>query len=285
MPALRRRVRRVPVGGPRSQGVGSGPRARLLGGLGWLSPLLLLVSLLALWQLWVSAASVASYVIPAPSQVAEAFLDSRQLLWGHVLTTAVEALAGMVLGALAGVLLAVAIASVGMVRRSLYPLLVVSQVIPIVVLAPLLVLWFGFGLTPKVIVVALIVFFPVVVSTVSGLTGVDADMVDLVRSMGASRRQLLSAVLIPAAVPAFFAGLRISAAYAVAGAVIGEMVGAESGLGLFIDRSRASYQVDQIFVAIALIAVLSIALFGLVAMAGRAASPWQYLSRGDGSRP
>ena len=239
---------------------------------------MLLAALLLTWQIWVSAANVAPYLLPAPSRILAAFLGARHLLWHHVLITTAEALLGMALGAGVAVLLAVAIASIGVLRRSLYPLLVVSQVIPIVVLAPLLVLWFGFGMTPKVIVVALIVFFPVVVSTVAGLTGVDRELIDLVRGMGASRRQVFRSVLAPAAVPAFFSGLRISAAYAVAGAVIGELVGAESGLGLFIDRSRASYQVDRIFVAVTLIALLSMALFGLVALAARAASPWQYLT-------
>ncbi|MGB9377053.1 MAG: ABC transporter permease, partial [Mycobacteriales bacterium] len=238
---------------------------------------------------WVSVGGVAPYLLPAPSRIAAAFLDSRSLLWGHLLTTTEEAVLGIAVGAVLGALLAVAIASVGLLRRSLYPLLVVTQVIPIVVLAPLLVLWFGFGLTPKVVVVALIVFFPVVVSTVAGLRGVDREMVDLVRSMGASTGQVLRTVLIPAAVPAFFAGLRISAAYAVAGAVIGELVGAQSGLGLFMDRSRASYQVDRIFVAVALIAVLSLALFGLVSLAGRLAAPWHRVSSavgpgGEGAR-
>lgn len=270
-PDLIDRVRRVPT--PRSRG----------GLLRRSAPLVLVLALLAVWQLWVTLADVAPYLMPAPSQIASAFVDSRHLLWGHLVTTTSEALLGMTLGAVIGGLLAGAIASVSVLRRSLYPLLVVSQVIPIVVLAPLLVLWFGFGLTPKVIVVALIVFFPVVVSTVAGLTGVDREMVDLVRSMGASRRQVLRTVLIPAGIPAFFSGLRISAAYAVAGAVIGELVGAQSGLGLFIDRSRASYQVDRIFVGIALIALLSMAMFGVVALAGRAASPWLYAS-GIGER-
>jgi len=259
------------------------PQRRASGLLRRVAPLLLVLAMLAAWQLWVSVADVAPYLVPAPSRIAAAFLDSRHLLLGHLLTTTAEALLGMALGALIGGLLAIAIASVGVLRRSLYPLLVVSQVIPIVVLAPLLVLWFGFGLTPKVVVVALIVFFPVVVSTVAGLTGVDREIVDLVRSMGGSRGQVLGTVLIPAAVPAFFSGLRISAAYAVAGAVIGELVGAESGLGLFIDRSRASYQVDRIFVAIALIALLSMALFGLVALAARLASPWRHVADADGS--
>jgi putative hydroxymethylpyrimidine transport system permease protein len=144
------------------------------------------------------------------------------------------------------------------------------------VLAPLLVLWFGFGLTPKVVVVALIAFFPVAVSTSQGLRGADRDLVELVRGMGASPRQTLRMVQLPAAVPAFFSGLRIAAAYSVAGAVVGEWVGAERGLGIFITRSQASYRVDRIFVAVVLIAALSMALFALVTQLGRLAAPWDH---------
>jgi len=255
----------------------SPPRRRRPPLFGRLAPLLLVAALLGVWQVWVTVGHVAVYLVPAPSRIAGALVSARGLLVGHLLTTTAEAVLGLLVGAGAGVLLAVAIASVGLLQRVLYPLLVASQTIPMVVLAPLLVLWFGYGLTPKVVVVALIVFFPVVVSTVGGLAGADRELVDLVRSMGGSRRQVLRTVLFPAAVPAFFAGLRISSAYAVAGAVIGEWVGAESGLGVFIDRARASYAVDRIFVAVLLIAVLSMALFGLVGLAARAASPWQYV--------
>jgi len=244
---------------------------------GRLAPLALLVGLVAVWQVWVMAAQVADYLVPAPTQIVAALVSSRGLLAGPVLTTSAEALLGLALGAACGVGLAAAIAGVGLLRRLLYPLLVVSQTVPMVVLAPLLVLWFGYGLTPKVIVVALIVFFPVVVSTVGGLAGADSEMVDLVRSMGGSRAQVLRTVLVPAAVPAFFDGLKISSAYAIAGAVVGEWVGAQNGLGVFIDRARASYAVDRVFVAVALIAALSMALFGAVSLAARLASPWQYV--------
>jgi ABC-type nitrate/sulfonate/bicarbonate transport system permease component len=143
-----------------------------------------------------------------------------------------------------------------------------------IVLAPLLVLWFGFGMTAKVVVVALIVFFPVAVSTSAGLASVEPEALQLVTTMGASLSQRLRLVLVPAALPAFFAGLRISAAYAVAGAVVGEWVGASAGLGIYISRSQASFRVDQVFVAVAVIAILSMVLFALVHLMARLASPW-----------
>jgi ABC-type nitrate/sulfonate/bicarbonate transport system permease component len=203
-----------------------------------------------------------------------AFLQLRPVLPGHVAATLASAVAGLVAAALTGALLAVAITAVGLVRRVVYPLLVVSQTIPMIVLAPLLVAWFGFGLWPKVLVVALIGFFPIVVSTVDGIDGADPDAIDLVRSMGASRLDLVRHVLVPAALPAFFAGLKIAAAYAMVGAVIAEWMGASAGLGLLLTRSQASFRVDQVFVGIALIAVVSVGLFAAVRLLGRLATPW-----------
>ncbi len=244
----------------------------------FLPPVLLLVGLVALWQIIVMARHIEPYLLPSPSRIARAFVGVQGVLGGDLLTTGEEAVLGLLVGAVVGAVLAVAVASVPFIRRALYPLLVGSQTIPMIVLAPLLVLWFGYGLTPKVVVVALIVFFPVVVSTVGGLQSVDQEMVDLVRSMGASRRDVLRMVLIPAAVPAFFAGLRISAAYAVAGAVVGEWVGASSGLGLFIDRSKSTFRVDRVFVAVVIVALVSMVLFGIVSALARLASPWRYTS-------
>jgi ABC-type nitrate/sulfonate/bicarbonate transport system permease component len=241
----------------------------------WLPPATLVVAVLVCWEVGVAVFGTPAYVLPPPSAVWTAFGEVRPLLGAHILTTTTEALAGIVAGATIGVVLAVAVWAVPLFRRLAYPLLVASQTVPMVVLAPLLVLWFGFGLTPKVIVVALIALFPVAISTVQGLAGADDEQIDLLRSMGADRRQILRLVLVPTATPAFFAGLRIAAAYAIAGAVIGEWVGASSGLGLFLTRSQTSFRVDRVFVGVAVIAVLSVALFGVVDVLARVAAPWQ----------
>ncbi len=240
----------------------------------WLPPVVLLAALLGVWELWVRLRHVPPYVLPAPSRLWPAFWTARPLLWGHLRTTLGETVLGVVLGAALGAVLAIAIASVPLLRRALSPLLVASQTIPLIVLAPLLVLWFGFGVTPKVVIVVLIVFFPVAISTATGLMAVDQDQIDLARSFGASRAQVLRLVTLPGALPSFFSGLRISSAYAVAGAVYGELIGGSSGLGLFIERSRRSYRVDQVLVAVVLIALLSAALYGLVNLASRLATPW-----------
>ena len=244
--------------------------------VGYMPALLLLAALVAGWEAWVRIFDTRPYILPAPSRIWDAFLQVRGTLPAHIRTTSQESLVGLFWAALVGLLLATVIASVPLVRQVLYPLLVISQTIPMVVLAPLLIIWFGFGMTPKVIVVALFGFFPIVVSTVEGLTGADREMVDLVRAMGANRLQVLRHVLVPAATPAFFAGLKIAAAYAVLGAVIGEWVGASSGLGIYITRSQTAFRTDRVFVGIVVVALMSIALFGAVHLLARLASPWMY---------
>lgn len=241
----------------------------------WVPPTLLVAAALGVWEVWVAVRHIEDYVLPTPGRVARAGWQSAHLLPAHLVTTVTESAVGLVVGAAVGVVLAVAIVRAPLARRVLYPVLVVSQTVPMVVLAPLLLIWFGFGLTPKVVVVALIVFFPVLVSTVSGIDGADRDLVDLVRSMGAGPRQVLRLVRVPSAVPAFFAGLRIAAAYTIGGAVIAEYMGGSSGLGVFIKRSHDSYNVDRIFVAVVVIGLLTAALFAAVDLAARCASPWQ----------
>lgn len=243
----------------------------------------LLAALVLAWEAVVRALDVPSYVVPAPSQVVRAGLEVRGALPGHVATTLTEAVAGLVLAALAGVALAALMASVPALRRAFYPLLVVSQNVPMVVIAPLIVIWFGFGLLPKVLVVLVVGFFPIAVNTTEGLLAADAGMIDLVRSMGGGRWAELRLVRLPSALPAFFSGLKISATYAVLGAVIGEWVGASSGLGLFITRAQASFRTDRVFVAVVVIAAVSIVLFVVAEGLARLALPWRYIRMEDQS--
>jgi ABC-type nitrate/sulfonate/bicarbonate transport system permease component len=237
-------------------------------------PLLLIALIIAGWEVIVRWRAVPEYLLPSPSQIVAAAITAGPLLPGHLGTTVTEALLGIALGGTAGVALALSVALSEPLRRAVAPLLVVSQTIPLVVLAPLLVVWLGFGAAPKVVVVALIVVFPVAVSTAAGLGSADPELVELVRSMGGHRFTVLRTVSIPTAIPACFAGLRISVTYAVGGAVVGEWVGATSGLGVFIDQASRSYRVDDIFVATVLIAGLSFALYGAVGLVARWASPW-----------
>jgi len=235
-----------------------------------------LVALVAAWHVAVSVLEIKPYLLPGPGQVWSAFLEVRGTLPEHIRTTMTEALLGLAMACGIGAATAAVLAAWAPVRRAVYPLLVISQNIPMIVMAPLIVVWFGFGIMPKALVVALIGFFPIVVSTTDGLLRADRELVELARSFGGSRVQVLRTILLPSAVPAFFAGMQISATYAVLGAVIAEWVGGTSGLGLFIARSQRAFRMDQMFVAVVMIAIVSILLFAAVHLAARLATPWQY---------
>lgn len=239
------------------------------------APLGVVVATLVVWQVWVRAGRVQSWVVPAPTTVASAGWASRGALVHNAATTLVEALVGLAVGTLAGLATALLIFLVPPVRRAIWPVVVTSQTIPIIVLAPLVAIWFGYGLTPKIVLVALICFFPVAVATVAGLGGADPELVELVDSFGASSWDVLRHVRIPAALGTVFAGIRIAAAYAVGDAVIGEYVGGTSGLGIFIDQAHRSYRTDRMLAGVAVIAVVSVVLFSLVGWIGRRCMPWR----------
>jgi ABC-type nitrate/sulfonate/bicarbonate transport system permease component len=182
----------------------------------------------------------------------------------------------MVAAILLGLFLAILLDISTWIRRAVYPLLVTSQTIPMIALAPLLLIWFGFSLEPKVIVVTLYCFFPIAVACADGLLGTDPDLVRLMRSMRASRWQILWLVRLPGAMPSFFSGLRIAATYSVTGAIFGEYVGAYQGLGIYMETAAHSFAIVLVFAAILVTAVLSLLLFGLVALIERIALPWYH---------
>lgn len=251
-------------------------RSRRLDFIGWLIPLLVLAATLAVWEVGVRVSDTPRWFFPTPSAVVREALESRALLWRHTWTTLQEIAVGFAIAVGLAVCLAVAIASSPMVRRSVFPVVVATQAVPIIALAPILLIWFGYGMTPKVIVVVLTCFFPIVVNLVDGLRSVDADAVNLLRSLGASRGQVLRLVRIPSALPFLFSGLRIAASISVIGAIVGEWVGASAGLGYLMTRSAAQFQTPRLFAAVIISALLSISLFALVALIERRVLHWRY---------
>lgn len=231
--------------------------------------------LIAAWEAAVRIGDLPPFVLPAPSQVVDTAVDAAPLLGPHVLTTATEAVLGLALGAVVGWLLAVLTATVPTTGQIAQPVVLLSQTIPTVVLAPLMILWAGFGLTSKIALVALTVFFPVLIAASAAIRDVDAEHADMVAGLGGTRRHQLWIVRLPASVPGALAGLRIAATYAVGAAVVSEYLAGASGIGVFIQRSRKAYAVDQIFVGIALIAILTGVLVLAIVALRRALTPWQ----------
>ena len=234
----------------------------------------LALALLALWEISVRAGSVSSTLLPAPTAIIQSLSENWDIIMTNTLPTLVETVVGLAIATALGLFLAVAVDFSVWVRKAVYPLLVISQTIPIIALAPLLLLWFGIGLTPKIIVVTLYCFFPIVVACADGLLGADPDLMRLMRSMGASRWQILSMVRLPGALPAFFSGLRIGATYSVAGAIVGEYVGAYQGLGIYMQLSTNSHAIAPVFAAIVVTTVLSLLLFGFVSLIEWIVLPW-----------
>lgn len=234
-------------------------------------PAAVVAVLLLLWE-WRGRSSI---VLPAPSRVAKAFWATKGLLPHHVRTTLAETGLGVAAGVMGGLAIAALVALSPLLARAVQPLVLASQTVPVQVLGPMLVLVFGFGMAPKVVVVALVVGFPVAVSTTAGLRSADAELIELVRSYGASRLQAIRHVLAPAAIPGALAGLRISLTYAVAAAVIGESLGGTSGLGLYIERSRRGFRYDQVLVGVAVVTLVSVLLFAAVSVLDRVLCPWR----------
>jgi ABC-type nitrate/sulfonate/bicarbonate transport system permease component len=231
-----------------------------------------------LLALWIAASAlewVPGYLLPAPWDVAAAFATEAPLLLEHSLITLQEAFYGLVLGVGLGFLFAAAMDAWGLLYRALYPILVLTQTIPTVAIAPLLVLWFGYEMAPKIILIVIVTFFPVTVGLLDGFRAADRDAVALLRSMGASPLQVFRYIKFPSALPQFFSGLRIAAAYAVVGAVISEWLGGFGGLGVYMTRVKQAFAFDKMFAVIFLISAISLGLMALVDWAERRCMPYR----------
>ncbi len=234
-----------------------------------------LTVLLAGWQGLVSLTGLPRYLLPGPLAVAEALQRQAPLLARHGLTTLTEILLGLLGGVLLGSASALALARFRTARRWLMPLLVVSQAIPVFALAPLLVLWLGYGMASKIAMAVLVIYFPVTTALFDGLRRTDPGWLDLARTMGASPAAVLWAIRLPAALPAFWSGVRVAAAVAPIGAVIGEWVGSSSGLGYLMLHANARMQIDLLFAAVLVLGLFAVALYAAVDALARHALPWQ----------
>jgi ABC-type nitrate/sulfonate/bicarbonate transport system permease component len=241
----------------------------------WGPPATLLLLLLGAWQLYSALGPVDALVLPAPSDVASALWTDRALLSSDLTVTASEALLGLLIALTAALALASAIHAVPIFRRAAYPLLIVSQTIPILILAPLLVIWLGLGAAPKLAIVALVSFFPIVIATLDGLAAVEPALLKMARTLGANRRQAFLSIEAPSAVPALFTGLKVAVAWAVVGAAFAEYSAPSiDGLGHLILQATGQLDTARAYAGVVLLSALALALFGALALAERRLIPW-----------
>jgi len=247
----------------------------------WVLPVLLLAMLIGAWQVAAStgflanALNVEDFLVPSPAEIASAAWDNRSLLLENTWVTLREILLGFGLALAVGVVFATAMHFSGFVLRSTYPLVIASQTIPIVAIAPILVIWFGFGIFPKILVVALVCFFPITVATLNGLSSVDPEARKLMRTLYASRWQTFRRLSVPTSLPYLFTGIKISIVFAPVAALFGEWVGASSGLGHQILQDNAQLETARLFAAVAILSLLGLGLFGLTALAERRVVRWR----------
>ena len=241
-----------------------------------LIPVIVIAVLLVIWQLACAFELVPGYMLPSPIEVVKAFISDFPLLMSHAKVTILEAVLGLVIGVLLGFGCAALMDSFPLVKKGLYPILVLTQTIPPVAIAPLLILWFSYGIAPKVILVVLVAFFPMAVGLLEGFQSVDEDMIRLLKSMDASRWQIFWHVKFPAALGEFFSGLKIAVAYSIVGAVIAEWLGGISGLGVYMTRVKKSLSYDKMFAVIFFVSAISLILMALVKYIQYKAMPWEH---------
>lgn len=231
------------------------------------------LALAVLWEALVRLMRVPAYVLPTPSGVIRALMADAYALAGHAGVTVAEAASGMLIALVLALALGILMDAFPSFRQAVYPILVVTQTVPMIVLAPILIIYLGFGLAPKILTVTLMCFFPIAVGFADGMRGTGADYVNLVRSYGASRLQVYGLVKIPYALPSLVSGLKVAATYSITGAVVGEWIASQQGLGYYLLRVKNSYALDKMFACVLIIVALSILMNGVVELLGRAAMP------------
>jgi len=240
----------------------------------WL-PLIPVAAILIAWQILSVSGIVPPYMLPGPAKVISAFVSDFFLLMKHLLCTLAEAMAGLALAVAAAFILAVIMDASSIIKQSVTPVLLLTQTMPVIAIAPLLILWMGYGFAPKITLVFLTCFFPLTIGLLGAFASADNDALRLLQSMGAKKRQLYRFIKIPQALGAFFSGLKIAASYSIIGAVIAEWLGGDAGLGVYMIRVRRSYSFDKMFAVILLISALSLLLIKLVTILEKKSMPWR----------
>lgn len=227
---------------------------------------------------------VPAYMLPSPIDVVKAFVDNFSIMMKQAAVTLQETLYGLLIGIAIAFVIASLMDRFSIINKALYPVLVVTQTIPTIAIAPLLVLWMGFGMAPKITLVVITTFFPIAIGLLNGFQSVDEDAINLMRSMGAKRLQIFRIIKLPNATASFFSGLRISAAYAVVGAVVSEWLGGFEGLGVYMTRVKKAYAFDKMFAVIVFISAISLVLMGIVVLLEKISMPWVHKKEISGDK-
>ena len=233
-----------------------------------------------LWQVLCALKIVPSFMLPSPLEVSKALVSDLSLLFYHAKTTLIEAFLGLGIGVLLGFIVSIIMDRFQFVYRAVYPILVITQTIPTVAIAPLLVLWLGYGMAPKITLIVIVTFFPITIGLLDGYKSVDPDSIRLLNSMNATGGQIFKHIKLPGSMSYFFAGLRISVSYSIVGAVIAEWLGGFSGLGVYMVRVKKSYSFDKMFAVIFFISLISLMLMKGVAMLQKISMPWTEEEKG-----
>ncbi|WP_066498945.1 ABC transporter permease [Abyssisolibacter fermentans] len=237
-------------------------------------PIIFIGIIILLWHISVSYGYIQPYMLPLPKDVIITFFKILPECKEHILVTVQEAVYGLLIAVVFSIILASLMDNIKILRKAIYPVLVISQTIPVIVLSPLFAVWFGMYMLPKVIMVVIVCFFPIVISLLEGLESVDEDLINMMKSMGASKFKIFTLVKFPASMVNFFSGLKVAATYSFMGAIIGEWMGGKAGLGLYILRVKKSFLVDKLFAAILLIIIFSMMIFKIISYMQYRFMPW-----------
>lgn len=233
-----------------------------------------MAAILLLWELVSISGLVPSYMLPSPAAVCRALVSDLSTILFHAKFTLLESFYGLLIGIVLAFIFATVMDRFQVMDQAFYPIMIITQTIPTIAIAPILVLWMGFGMAPKITLVVITTFFPITIGLLDGYKSVDPDAIRLMRAMGASRMQIFCHVKFPSALPQFFSGLKISASYAVVGAVVSEWLGGFNGLGVYMTRVKKAYAFDKMFAVIIFIVIISLLLLFVVKAASRIAMPW-----------